>query len=83
MPWAGGMWSMGLLLWAIGPHSWPMRSRLQHTPPRSVWPQEYFATTQPKLREYKPCHLANSMLALKKLGCKVRRKGRQVGGAGC
>lgn len=32
---------------------------------------EYYRATLVKLPEYRPHHLANSILALKKLGCKV------------
>jgi len=42
----------------------------QYTPGKK-WLQEYFRVTMPKLAEFKPTHLANTILALKKLNCKV------------
>lgn len=42
----------------------------QYTPGKE-WLREYFRVTMPKLAEFKPTHLANTILALKKLNCKV------------
>jgi hypothetical protein len=42
----------------------------QYTPGKK-WLREYFRVTMPKLTDFKPMHLANTILALKKLNCKV------------
>jgi hypothetical protein len=39
--------------------------------PTKEWLREYFRVTHAKLHEFRPQHLANAILALKKLGCKV------------